>query len=311
MAKDASAGMTDSTPRTLSRKRLLSWPFLVLAALVVVGLTAWLLHVWRPARRMPPPGWRVQQMQTREPQHEDDLIPRRVCFTYHDREAIPPRIVDAIAEACGDIPFHIFDDTEALQYLAAHFGASFANQFVAFPTGAHKADLFRYAWLYREGGVYCDIKTKFTKAVDKMFPWTTRRAMCTVLSAIVGTIYQGVLASYAHNPHLEEALHQMEGISPDDLRQHYLLFTQQLYVLLTSAATTASLLPGWNTLRDQPLQAVPATTTALLLYTERCHQSCAQRDRYGLCCHIVDQEGVHVCDVRHADFPWPSHVDAS
>lgn len=290
--------MNDSSPHVRARK-ILWW--LVMALSVVAA--GWLFLRWRgPARRMPAPEW--QHVPTTHP--PNDLIPRRACFTYHDRAAVPPRIIEAIAAACGDIPFHIFDDAEALQYLVAHFGASFANQFLAFPTGAHKADLFRYAWLYREGGVYFDIKTKFTQGVDKMFPWRTQRAMCTVLSAIPGTIYQGLLATYAHNPHLEEALRHVEDTSIENITRHYLLFTQQLHTILASAATTGALVPGWNTLRDGPVTKTPvATTTALLLYVEQCHVACAQRDRYGLCCSIVDREGAHVCDVRHADFPWP------
>lgn len=281
------------------------WVVLMVIATVmsIVIMTICILRrkVSQPAIPTPlsAPDWRTMIQQD---EHKDFFIPQQVCFTYDRLDRIPARIREHISHACGAIPHHVFDNDEAMQYLHNNFGNSVATMFSQL-RGAHKADLFRYAYIYKEGGVYCDIKTKFTQPVLDMFPWTTPRAFCTVLSMIPGTIYQGILASYPGNPFLAMAMQEMM-ITPLELSTNlYLLFTAQLYDMLRNATATKELRPGW-----QELVLPNMLPVSLLLFLEDCmHAQCAQRDRYGLCCHIMDatcEPKTMVCETRHADFPW-------
>ena len=64
----------------------------------------------------------------------------------------------------------VFDDNECKQFLLDHYGSEYVAKFDYFSKGAHKADLFRYAWLYIYGGVYCDIKTVLIRPLTEVFP---------------------------------------------------------------------------------------------------------------------------------------------
>lgn len=235
----------------------------------------------------------------------DSKIPKTVCFTWKDKKTIPAHVWKQINQACQGFTVHLFDDQDAYQYLHQYYGSSTASHFDRFSLGAHKADLFRYAFLYREGGLYFDIKTKFVQPVDKMFPLDVPLLTCTVLSAFVA-IYQGVIVTFPHNQLFQKALELLLATPMYNVNLVYHVFTQQLYHLCQQYSLSSNLVPGWNTLcfstdstKQQPL----------LLYQEECHSiDCTEKDRYGLCCQIMDKrettENQLVCYTRHADFPW-------
>lgn len=58
------------------------------------------------------------------------------------------------------LKWEMFSDDDLERYLALEERVKRASMHL--PMGAHKADLWRYFRLWREGGVYADIKTRFT-----------------------------------------------------------------------------------------------------------------------------------------------------
>lgn len=67
--------------------------------------------------------------------------------------------------------YHFYDDARILDFFSEHFPAEYLNAYKSLTIGAAKADFFRYAVLYKFGGVYLDIdsyvKTPFDKFIDK------------------------------------------------------------------------------------------------------------------------------------------------
>lgn len=53
----------------------------------------------------------------------------------------------------------LFDDGDARQFIALHFGAAHVAVFDGYPVGVMRADFWRYCILFKEGGVYADIDT--------------------------------------------------------------------------------------------------------------------------------------------------------
>lgn len=75
-----------------------------------------------------------------------------------------------------------------ISFLETHFGTKIKNVFTIL-TGAHKADLFRYAVMYVGGGV----KTELIKDISLIFD--AERTSYFVASYVYGTIFDGVIAS--------------------------------------------------------------------------------------------------------------------
>jgi len=229
---------------------------------------------------------------------KNSQVPKTVCLTWKDKDSIPSHVLEQLHDACHGFSIHIFDDKDAYQYLYQNYGASIASHFHLFELGAHKADLFRYAFLYKEGGLYFDIKTKFSQPVQRMFPLETPYLTCTVLSAFVA-VYQGILVTFPQNQIFKEALDLVISTPMEQVNQQYHVFTTQLYDLLKKYSVSSHLITGWNTLQVTTIQQ------PLLLYKEKCSiLGCQQRDQYGLCCQIIDENEKLVCYTRHADFPW-------
>jgi hypothetical protein len=63
----------------------------------------------------------------------------------------------------------IFDDDECIEFLKVNYGPKYVNKFKYIKLGCHKADLFRYAYLYLNGGIYMDIKCMLKKPLIQIF----------------------------------------------------------------------------------------------------------------------------------------------
>ena len=104
------------------------------------------------------------------------------------------------AKFAPDYKRHVLGDDDCIAFLTNHFNPEVVSTFNAL-RGAHKADLFRYAILYINGGVYLDIKTELIMPLDQLIDHNnTRRTTYTVIDHQNIWIYQGVLASPKGNP---------------------------------------------------------------------------------------------------------------
>lgn len=129
------------------------WSPLVSALLLVV------LLIWRVVFHDATPYNDLQVLRNwPAPAVSRALLPRTVVQTHACLEAVPPYVSEQYETLAGDMTRLVFSDADAAQYIAAHFPAKVAQAYERLQ-GAHRADLFRYCFLYREGGVYLDIKT--------------------------------------------------------------------------------------------------------------------------------------------------------
>jgi mannosyltransferase OCH1-like enzyme len=68
-------------------------------------------------------------------------------------------LVDKIIKKCPDWTYKHFNDEEIISFFNENYIEEFKDivkKFNNMPTGAHKADLFRYYYLYLNGGVFID-----------------------------------------------------------------------------------------------------------------------------------------------------------
>jgi mannosyltransferase OCH1-like enzyme len=85
-------------------------------------------------------------------------IPLEIVQT-HATANVPPNMARAIANIVELNPafgYRFFTDEEARRFVAAHMPAHVYQAFAMLVPGAYRADLFRYCYLYKKGGVYLD-----------------------------------------------------------------------------------------------------------------------------------------------------------
>ena len=62
--------------------------------------------------------------------------------------------------------YYFFTEKECLKYIETHFPSQIVDTFHNLKKPAHKSDLFRYCFLYREGGIYIDVDLEFKVPCD-------------------------------------------------------------------------------------------------------------------------------------------------
>ena len=88
-----------------------------------------------------------------------DSIPRVIYQTYHSKHLIPAKVDENMKIFAPQFTRHVYNDSECYEFLRKHFHRSISDMFYQLE-GPHRSDVFRYAMLYINGGVYIDIKTE-------------------------------------------------------------------------------------------------------------------------------------------------------
>ncbi len=99
-------------------------------------------------------------------------IPKVIWQTNHTKDLRTEllRNIDFMRQTNPDWQYQLYDDQDIEQYILEHYGSSILSYYqrISPAYGAAKADFFRYLLMYREGGVYLDIKTCATLPLDTL-----------------------------------------------------------------------------------------------------------------------------------------------
>ncbi len=86
--------------------------------------------------------------------------------------SVPPKMyenIQRLVELNPEFDYSFNKDEACREFIAAHFEPAVVEAFDCLKPGAFKSDLWRYCVLYKNGGVYIDIKcTPVTKFIDIM-----------------------------------------------------------------------------------------------------------------------------------------------
>lgn len=101
-------------------------------------------------------------------------IPRLIHQTYPTAE-LPAPLAENVAHIRALNPgwtYRFYDDAALAAYVAAHFGPAVSALLdrIAPDFAVARTDVFRYLLMYREGGVYLDIKSRPNRPFDEVLP---------------------------------------------------------------------------------------------------------------------------------------------
>jgi len=100
------------------------------------------------------------------------------------------------------------------------------NKFTKMRFGSHKADLFRYYYLYQNGGVFLDSDAMIECNIENI---VGHYELFSVKSYIDGTIFQGFIGCIPRHPVLYKALKDAYEIDIDVLTKNYHLLTENMW----------------------------------------------------------------------------------
>jgi mannosyltransferase OCH1-like enzyme len=125
-----------------------------------------------------------------------------------------------------------FTDDDILTFFTDNYLEEFGDiiaKFHSMPTGAHKADLFRYYYLYLYGGVFMDSDAMIQVNLDDI---AGEHDFFTVKSEYNTIIFQGFIGAIPQHPIIYHALKNAYDISTADLEDQYDLLCMNLYWII-------------------------------------------------------------------------------
>ena len=101
------------------------------------------------------------------------LVPKRIFQTWKSRyisDDVYNNNIKPLLENNPEYDYYLFGDEECREYLARYYAPEYLQAFDDLIPGAFKADFWRYAILYREGGVYIDLDLIVSKPLNDIIP---------------------------------------------------------------------------------------------------------------------------------------------
>jgi mannosyltransferase OCH1-like enzyme len=223
-------------------------------------------------------------------------IPKLIISTYYDKNKIPQKVFENIKTYAPNYKYIVYDDNEIIAFLKKYYPENVLQAFHELTRGAHKADLFRYCYLYIHGGIYLDIKTKLIEPIEQTFNIPNVN-FYTVLSMHKPTIYQGIIASAPKNPIFLELIDHIVNVKKPIKR--YFEFTADFYKKLRVIYHFYEFNNGYYKDKNNKFN--------LYLFEEKCSKNTEDcedgLDKYKLCCYIYNKNK-KIIKTRYSDFPW-------
>jgi mannosyltransferase OCH1-like enzyme len=155
-------------------------------------------------------------------------IPKTIVQT--SRKDQEPYIVNMIKQRSSGWQYLHFKDDDIIEFFSENPIPEFPNvvaKFYTFNYGEHRADLFRYYYLYVKGGVYMDTDAMIEENMDDI---VGDADFFTVNSSYFpGTVFQGFLGASPKNPLIYKALYDLYTISTSDLVREFHVLCKNLY----------------------------------------------------------------------------------
>lgn len=142
---------------------------------------------------------------TTAPLGEGRSIPR-IITQFWDEAVIPEGIGELTATWRSQNPDHdyqIFDDSRALAWLEAQYPKPVSLAYWRSREAAQKSDIFRLAWLARQGGIYADADDRCLRPLETILP---AGAKLVLSQEVLGTAGNNFIAVVPGHPVIELAL---------------------------------------------------------------------------------------------------------
>lgn len=234
-------------------------------------------------------------------------IPKIIHMTYYAKSKIHPKVYENIKRFAPDYELRVYDDNDCEEFMKENFPPAVLAQFHKLK-GAHKADLARYCYLYKHGGVYLDIKTELITPLSTLIKHDSSTFYSVLDTTVTQTIYQGIIACPPRHPLIAESLNFVVATPWWIPRLLYIVFVVDMYIRIAKRCKRKRLRPG-TYLGQSETNEVYVLLPLHVAFRNPPKSSpyhCPDGlDRYGACGYVLSSESKDpIIKLRYADFPW-------
>lgn len=224
------------------------------------------------------------------------IIPKDIILTIKDKSKIPSYIFDQYNQYAKNYNLIIFDDNDCIEFLKKEYGNEYVNKFNNIELGAHKADFFRYAYLYKYGGIYLDVKTLLLKNIDEIFK--QKNEIFYMIYTFTDypnnrpMIYNGIIATYPKNPYIRKLLEQ--SYQRTDLSNYHSNLIDATNILKNDLIDE-NIHMGVNKLKNN-------LDVRIFKEDIRPRSECTRLDRWGFCTFVKNENDEQLFRVRDPNY---------
>ena len=217
-----------------------------------------------------------------------ETIPKTIMMTNKDKDRIPAHIYDQYKKFAKDYKMVVFDDRDCESFLKKEYPNEVLRTFRSLRTGAHKADLFRYAYLYKCGGVYLDVKTVLLKNLNEIIDH--ERPVFYVVYTDQNRLYNGILCTPPRNEYFLRLLEDMV-YSPIT---YYMQVCESAARILKQNMSSGLLKKGFY----ETHSCLPDVCVWKEIFCNADKHCKGNKDRYGFCNYCIDEHDTKLFKIR-------------
>lgn len=154
-------------------------------------------------------------------------IPKTVIQT--SKDPIPEGVVKQLKKQLDGWDYKFFTDTDILQFFQENPLPDFpaiTEKFNSFSAGPHKADLFRYYYIYINGGVFIDSDLMLYDSLDRVIGQNSFVSVWALRPA--DSVFNGFLAAAPRQTIIEAALKDLYAMTNEQLIADYTIVCKNL-----------------------------------------------------------------------------------
>ena len=165
------------------------------------------------------------------------MIPKRIFQT--SKEPLAPHIRQRVMKQCPGWKYEYFNDQDIVDFFRKNPLEDFPDvisRFHAIKTGQHRADLFRYYYLYIYGGVFLDSDAMIYTNIDCICQdysfFTIQTHDCIRPHGKFSIIFQGFLGAAPNNDIIYMALDHIYHVPLTELESNYNLVCEKMFQIV-------------------------------------------------------------------------------
>lgn len=149
---------------------------------------------------------------------------KNILQTYKSFHDVPSYIINNVKNKNPDWNYYFYDDYQIKDFLLKEYGQAYVDKFDSFKSGAHKADLFRLCWLYKNGGVYIDIDMEILKPLDEIIENNEGDLIMSLSKDCnIERLFNAFIIANKGNLKIKECIEKIMSVIQQDLEDNYSL----------------------------------------------------------------------------------------
>jgi len=177
------------------------------------------------------------------------MIPDNIILTYRDNK-IPSYIISNIKKLNPEKDVLFFSDEDVVNFLKKEYDQSYVDFFHTLEKGCTKGDFFRYCYLLKRGGYYCDIDIEHKMPISSYV--IKNLNFFSVISAIGPMIFQALLYAEKDNEIIYECIKDI--MKPETARHDFYYTTEDMYKNVSNVVNKKELRMGQYQIENMNIQ---------------------------------------------------------